>query len=91
LTELIFDPFVLNCLWRSFGASNPNARGLEQEPGAPLGFVDPVFKQARRRDVAMLISKPTGLAQVGEGRCDRYATEQRDELTPSHVLSSSQG
>jgi hypothetical protein len=35
----------------------------------------------------MLISKPMGLAQVGEERCDRYATEQRDELTPSHVLS----
>jgi hypothetical protein len=26
-----------------------------------------------------------------EGRCGRYATEQRDELTPSHVLSSSRG
>ena len=34
-----------------------NARRLEQEPDATLSFVDPVFKQACRCDVAGLITQ----------------------------------
>jgi len=40
----------------------PLTAGLEQEPGAPLGFVDPDFDQARGSDVAMLFGYVMGLA-----------------------------
>ena len=30
--------------------------GFEQKPGSPLGFVDPVFKQARGGDVLVLVA-----------------------------------
>ena len=33
------------------------AARLEQEPGAPLGLVDPVLDQARGRDVVVLIAE----------------------------------
>src|ERR1700751_1970268 len=37
------------------------ARGLEQEPGAPLGFIDPVFQQACARHVAVLVAEVVDL------------------------------
>src|SRR5580658_8388312 len=38
------------------------ARGLEQEPGPPLGLVDPVLEQARGRDVAIFVADIVYLA-----------------------------
>jgi hypothetical protein len=41
--------------------------GFKQEPYAALGFVDPIFEHARRRDIAMLITEIVNLAHfVGE-------------------------
>ncbi len=37
---------------------------LEQEPYAPLGLVDPVLKQARGRNIAMLVTQPVRLAHA---------------------------
>src|SRR5579859_5294247 len=37
---------------------------LEQEPGAPLRFVDPDFEQAGGCDVAMLVAKLVRLAHA---------------------------
>jgi hypothetical protein len=39
------------------------ARGLEQEPRAPLRLIDPVLDQARARHVAVLVAQVMGLAQ----------------------------
>ena len=39
----------------------PSCR-LEEEPGAPFGFVDPGFQQARGGYVAVLIAEAVGLA-----------------------------
>src|SRR6266508_6819675 len=41
-----------------------NAGRLEQEPGAPLGLVDPVLDQAGAGHVVMLIANRVGLAQA---------------------------
>src|SRR5262245_24435736 len=41
-----------------------NAGSLEQEPGAPLGFVDPVLDQAGGCHVVMLVAKRVRLAQT---------------------------
>jgi hypothetical protein len=40
------------------------AARLEQEPDAPLGFVDPHFQQARRRDVAVLVADAVRFAHA---------------------------
>jgi hypothetical protein len=59
---------------RALGASNPC--GLEQEPGAPLGFVE------------LAVATSPGSFQSHESRttwrgaCDRYTTERRDEFMP---------
>src|SRR5262245_41101534 len=37
--------------------------GLKQEPGSPLGFIDPDFDEAGGGDVAMLVADVVGLAQ----------------------------
>jgi len=37
---------------------------LVQEPGAPLGFVDPILQQACSGNIAMLIGKTVGFAHV---------------------------
>ena len=42
--------------------------GLEQEPGAPLGFVDPDLDQARGGDVAVLVADVVRLAQARRER-----------------------
>ena len=50
------------------GISIPLTRSLEEKPGAPLGFVDPNFDQARRGKVAMLVTNVVRLAQMrGQG------------------------
>src|SRR5206468_7500756 len=40
------------------------ARGLEKEPGAPLGFINPNFDQARCGDVSMFFANVVRLAQA---------------------------
>jgi hypothetical protein len=47
---------------RNLGRSRPSR--LEQEPGAPLRLVDPVFQQACGRDIAALVAKAMRFAQV---------------------------
>src|SRR6516225_4158790 len=41
-----------------------NAGRLEQEPGAPLGLVDPVLDQAGASHVVVLVANRVGLAQA---------------------------
>ncbi len=41
------------------------ARRLKQEPSASLGLVDPGFKEARRRDVAVTVADIVNLAHGG--------------------------
>src|SRR5215475_5404419 len=41
---------------------------LEEEPASTLGFVDPHFDQARRRDVAPLVADVVRLAQARRQR-----------------------
>src|SRR5215472_16807738 len=43
--------------------SVPPAGCFEQEPGAPLGFVDPYFDQTRCREVTMVVTHIVRLAQ----------------------------
>ena len=45
--------------------SLPVARSLEQKPGAPLGFIDPVLQQTRRGDIAVLVAKIVRFAHAG--------------------------
>jgi hypothetical protein len=46
----------------------PLATGLEQEPGAPFGFIDPDFDQASRGDITVFSADVVGLAQAsGKG------------------------
>src|SRR5262249_50965539 len=50
-----------------YGASVGRLAGaarLEQEPDAPLGFVDPVLEQARGRNVAIRIAQLVRLAHM---------------------------
>src|SRR5215472_13940618 len=62
---------------QSVSGRTATAAGFIKEPGAPLGFVDPVLDQARARHVAMLVAHIVGhahprhevlvvLAQFGE-------------------------
>src|SRR5579871_2774942 len=46
----------------------PAPARFEQEPGSPLGLVDPVLDQAGGRDVSMLIAHIVHLAQSGGER-----------------------
>lgn len=60
--------------WRSFAASrgarfplatrSPFPAGLKQEPGAPFRLIDPRLDEARRRDVAMLVTDVVGLPEA---------------------------
>src|ERR1700730_7969406 len=45
-------------------SSSIRPSGLEQEPCAPLGLIDPVFQQACGGNVAVLVAKAMRLAQV---------------------------
>src|SRR6266850_580837 len=45
-------------------SSLSRASGLEQEPRATLGLIDPVFQQARGGNVAVFVAKAVDLAQV---------------------------
>ena len=48
--------------------SVPPTRCLEEEPGPPLGLIDPNFDQTRRGDVAMFLTYVVGLAETrGQG------------------------
>jgi len=51
--------------WREESAPSTGSAParLEQEPGAPLGLVDPVLDQAGGRDIAQLIDQVVDLAQ----------------------------
>jgi hypothetical protein len=63
---------------RSFSASDPSsAGGLEQEPGAPLGFVHPFFLKVAVA-TSPCSSESVGLAQLARA-VRPYAAEQRDE------------
>ena len=46
----------------ALGLSPP--RGLEQEPGAPLGLIDPDFQQACGGNIVVLLAKAMRFAQV---------------------------
>src|SRR5262249_3323694 len=48
----------------AFLTSSCRREASQQEPSAPLRFVDPVLDQARGRHVAMLVGKVMGLSQV---------------------------
>ena len=47
-----------------FHSSIGMARDLEQEPSAPLGFVDPVLQQAGGRQIAVLFANSMCFAHV---------------------------
>src|SRR5215470_10851685 len=46
------------------GLRGSRTAGFEQEPGPPLGLVDPVLDQARARHVASLVAHVVGLAHA---------------------------
>src|SRR5262245_28914790 len=52
----------------SMSAGQLALTGFEEEPGSPLGLVDPDFDEARGRDVAVLVANIVNLAQTG---CER--------------------
>jgi hypothetical protein len=48
----------------SMPAGITSTAGFEQEPCAPLGFVDPDFDQARTGDIFVLLTDVVGFAQT---------------------------
>ena len=55
-------------LTRLNGRSSRRCASTQQEPGAPLGLVDPDLDQAGAGNVAMLVAQVVGLAQAGRQR-----------------------
>jgi len=60
-------------------------RGLKQEPGAPLGFVDPVFQQACGGDIAVLVAKAVELAHV-HGEPLVVLAKLREHVQRCHIV-----
>ena len=59
---------------------------LEQEPGAPLCFVNPVFDEARSRDIVVIFADDVGLAQA---RSQGFAVlAQLTPGRPNHLLAA---
>src|ERR1700682_2327627 len=51
--------------WSNRNGASPRAAGLEEEPRAPLGLVDPGLEQACAGYVSLLVAKDVRLPQVG--------------------------
>src|SRR5262249_49471248 len=56
-------------LVREITKSVPSPRGFEQEPRAPLGFIDPYFDKTRRCDVAIFVAQ---IVRFAETRGERF-------------------
>ena len=58
-------PHLENEMWATqIGEESDGADGLEEEPGAPFGFVDPVFEQAGGGHVVVVGGDFVGVAHV---------------------------
>src|SRR5919198_412790 len=65
MIPIFMDSSVAGCRRRRTSGSLPwNAGRLEQEPGTPLGLVDPVLDQAGAGHVVVLVADRVRLAQV---------------------------